>query len=949
MKFTNTITVQGMLTAILIFFTLLLPSKLHSQTIYTEPALPTDAQSVFVYFDATGTALDSYTGDLYAHTGVIIRGTTQWRYVIGSWGNNTQQPKLERLGPKTYRLEIKPSIREFYKVPANEVIEKMAFVFRAAAGSPQSVDLFVDVYEAGVLSVLITNPPKDQPIVTFGDNITVSAAANGASSIKLLVNNTEVATSTTAQVEYELSTTSQGYGTHWIKAVASNASQSVVDSSYIFIRPNPAVAELPQDVKPGINYIDDSTVTLVLHDPPAAKDYVFVIGDFNDWMVGEEGYMNVTPSGTHFWITFDNLTPNTEYGFQYFIDNTIRIADPYTQKTLDPWNDRYISSTTYPNLKPYPTGKTTGVVSVAHPGKPAYQWQTTSFTPPAKEDLVIYELLIRDFVATSAIKTVMDSLDYLQRLGVNAIELMPFNEFEGNISWGYNPSFYFAPDKAYGTADDYKRFIDECHKRGIAVIMDIVLNHSFNLSPFVQMYFNANAGPHGQPTAENPWFLETCPHQPWCWGNTFDQNSVYTHELFNRITEYWMTEFKIDGFRFDFTKGFTNVQTGNQGSNYDAARIANLKRIADHMWSVNPNAYVILEHLTENSEERELANYGMMLWGNLNDNYMEASMGWLPRSDLNWGSYKARGWNNPHLIAYMESHDEERIMFKNLAYGNESGNYNVKDPATALKRAELAAVFYFPIPGPKMIWQFGELGYDFSINHCPNGTISNDCRTDPKPIRWDYYNDWNRRNLFNIYSLLIDLKKEEDVFKTTDFTLVTGNNVAGKRIHLNHASNQVTVLGNFGVTPLDINPSFQKTGTWHEYFSRQTLDVSNVNQTITLQPGEYRLYSSVAFPDHGIALSSDDKVTGSNQKVNVFPNPSNQGFTFTMDTHKQWHLQIINLQGQVVFEQQNALGASNNMFFWNSNVKSGKGAPAGVYFYQLQSAGETVSGKIMVR
>ncbi len=71
-----------------------------------------------------------------------------------------------------------------------------------------------------------------------------------------------------------------------------------------------------------------------------------------------------------------------------------------------------------------------------HPGREPYQWQTEGFTPPAKEDLVIYELLVRDFVDTGAIKTVMDSLDYLQNLGVNAIQLMPVNQFEGNISWG---------------------------------------------------------------------------------------------------------------------------------------------------------------------------------------------------------------------------------------------------------------------------------------------------------------------------------------------------------------------------------------------------------------------------------------------------------------------------------------------------------------------------------
>src|SRR5690554_7605996 len=107
---------------------------------------------------------------------------------------------------------------------------------------------------------------------------------------------------------------------------------------------------------------------------------------------------------------------------------------------------------------------------------------------PEVDKLVVYELLIRYFTNNGDIKTVTDTLDYLQRLGVNAIELMPFNEFEGNDSWGYNPSFYFAADKAYGTLNDYKEFVDECHARGIAVLMDMVLNHSYGQSAFAQMY-----------------------------------------------------------------------------------------------------------------------------------------------------------------------------------------------------------------------------------------------------------------------------------------------------------------------------------------------------------------------------------------------------------------------------------------------------------------------------
>jgi pullulanase/glycogen debranching enzyme len=199
-----------------------------------------------------------------------------------------------------------------------------------------------------------------------------------------------------------------------------------------------------------------------------------------------------------------------EYAFQYLVDGEIRIADPYTDKILDPWNDNNIPSSTYPNLKDYPTNKTNHAVSVFQTDQSEFQWQNDDdFVQPEQKDLVIYELLIRDFIQNHDYQTLIDTLDYLEDLGINAIELMPINEFEGNSSWGYNPSFYFAPDKYYGTKNDLKSFIDECHRRGIAVIQDMVLNHSYRQSPFVRLYWDSI---NNRPAINNPWYNEKSPN-----------------------------------------------------------------------------------------------------------------------------------------------------------------------------------------------------------------------------------------------------------------------------------------------------------------------------------------------------------------------------------------------------------------------------------------------------
>src|SRR5690606_26716487 len=173
--------------------------------------------------------------------------------------------------------------------------------------------------------------------------------------------------------------------------------------------------------------------------------------------------------------------------------------------------------------------------------------------------------------------------------------IMPFNEFEGNESWGYNPDFYFAPDKYYGTKNALKEFIDSCHKNGIAVIMDIALNHSFGLSPMVQLYWDAA---NNKPAADNPWFNPDAKH---AFNVGFDMNheSPHTKYFVGRVLEHWLQEYRIDGFRFDLSKGFTQTNTcigGNcdvhQMGMYDASRIAILKGYYDTVQTKSSGAYV---------------------------------------------------------------------------------------------------------------------------------------------------------------------------------------------------------------------------------------------------------------------------------------------------------------------------------------------------------------------
>ncbi|REE80035.1 putative secreted protein (Por secretion system target) [Lutibacter oceani] len=837
---------------VVLLITLLLTNYVFAQ-VTTSPALPTANGEITILFDATGTGLDGYTGDVYAHTGVTINGE-RWQNVIESWGNNTTQPKLTRTSTNQFELIITPNVYSFYNVATSETVTELNFVFRSSDGSQQTADIFVTLYEEG-LNLTFTQPLNGSAY-NLNSTITISAEASTNADLELFVNGISQKTTTnTISISTSYKFTSKG--TYTLKATATSGSETKETEISVYIKNPTQNQTMPSGVKNGVNDNGDGTITFVLLAPN--KTDVLLIGDFNNWAINEN--YQLYKDGEYFWITLNNLDVNTEYAYQYLVDYNIKIADPYSEKILDPWTDQYIKSDNYPNLKAYPDGLTTGYVSTFKINEENYSWNITDFAKPNQDNLIIYEMLVRDFTESDSYTEAITHLDYLASLGVNAIELMPINEFEGADSWGYNPALYMALDKSYGTKNNFKSFIDACHERGIAVLADVVFNHSYGQSPLVQMYWDAL---NNRPAADNPWYNQQSnfSNPDAQWGYDFNHESNYTTSFFKDVLDYWLNEYKLDGFRFDFTKGFSNTPYGTSswGSTYDASRITILKNYADHVWNHNSTnkPFVIFEHLADNSEETELANYGIMLWGNMNHGYSQNTMGFNSETDISWISYKQRGWNNPNVVGYMESHDEERLMYKNLEYGNSSGNYNVKNLTTALSREETAGMFFFTIPGPKMIWQFGELGYDYSINTCDDGTtVSNDCRLSRKPIKWDYQNDVNRKQIFNTWATMIAFKKKyPDVFNSSDFDL----NVSGlvKSIVLKHASMDVIIIGNFDVTNKSISTNFTKTGTWFEYFTGEEKSVTNTAQAFTLAPGEYKMYSTQKLLDPRGGTSTDD-------------------------------------------------------------------------------------------
>lgn len=816
--------------------------------IEVDPVCPdADKPCTIIFKPSSDNPLYGYGDELYGHFGVVVDG--EWKFVPTDWGTTEEKTHFKKVADNHWELKMEPSVREYFG-SGETPVTKIALIVRTADGNTKSHD-------------------ADQFC-------------------------------------------------------------SVTDNKYKAeeFTPDPLVTKkLPEGMEYGINYNSDNSVTFVLYDKDNAgksHKYCYIVGDWNNWTRQTEGAMYYDGSQGCWWITLDGFDADKEYRFQYRLGNAsgsdTYVSDPYTEIVYDQWNDQYIDG-----VPAFPEGAK-ALVSAFQINRPSYSWKHSDFRVEDKHDLVIYEMLFRDFTTSQDIDGAMAELDYIENLGVNAVQLMPVQEFDGNLSWGYNPNHWFALDKYYGTREEYKEFVDECHARGLAVIVDVVYNHATGSHPWAKMWWNGSA------TAENNPFFNVTPTHPYNVYHDMNHENAMVKEHVKRSLEYLLTEYDVDGFRFDLTKGFTQTDSGGDNGDvakwgrYDQSRVDILKGYADHIWSVNDNAVVIFEHLSDWDEEKVLAEHGMQLWRNVNHEYRSAVSGGT-------GDFTNMYSNAPFggFVGYMESHDEERLCYgaagssdgtwgicgtmtnwssdvtmsadgpfvvaKNVTftaddefklryagdwgrnYGTSTAGYklplgtgyklssnaqNMKAPAAgsydvyfcegvetiwmmtpgqrpeepdvevsdedaltvAMRRAGASAAFFLTVPGPKMIWQFGEIGYDYTIEH--NG------RTGEKPVVTDeYMSDPARKGLYDTYATLLKFRRENPRFFDKDAKFEWTPSGAVKKITCSVDGKTFHVVGNFGKTSTTYTvPS----GSWTDYFNG-----GSVSGSVTLKQGEFRL------------------------------------------------------------------------------------------------------------
>ncbi len=783
----------------------------------TEPVLlQEDSQNVVIYYHADQgnkvLAGQPASEPIYAHTGVLLSNASSdsdWKYAP-TWGDNSPKYQLQYVSPNLWKLEI-GDIRSYYGIsnPA-EKIKKLAFVFRNANNTKEGKtasggDIFVNISDAGLQVSLESN--LDGTVITPETaTVTFRVGSTQPADLSLTIGN-DVIAETAGGTLLETQYTFTEPGNYKVTATAKADGKSKKATLRLYYAIPSEEREYPGGGEPVMGAVRQPDGDVIFCIAAPGKLNAVLVGSWDDYEILEQNNMyRYDYNGfTYFWKNVSGLDESSMYMYYYLIDSTKSVGDPYARLVLDPSNDKYIPEEVFPNLPAYPSDKVSSVpLAIYQENINDYVWQVTDFVAPEPQDLIIYELLFRDFTGTEGkasgngtVRQALEKIEYLKKLGVNAIEVLPIQEFNGNNSWGYNPNFYFAPDKAYGTPDDYKAFIDLCHENGIAVILDVVFNQADWLHPWYQLYS----------VGENPFFNATAPHA-YSVLNDWNQGYPLVRKQWKDMLQYWLREYKVDGFRFDLVKGLGDndsyANSGDSGTNaYNASRVANMREWQKAMLEVNPKAYVINENLAGAQEENEMAETGMLNWANLNHAGCQYAMGYSSSSSLNrmLATYDSRTWGS--TVSYLESHDEQRLAYQQNTYGDTG----VKgDHAVSMQRLGSAAAQMIMVPGAHMIWQFSEMGNAQSTKDNNGGN-----NTSPKKVDWALLDDPDNKGLYDNYCQLINVRMANpELFSKESTAKVTCSGWSkGRRVTLANEGKELftainpNVTGNLTLTGFD--------------------------------------------------------------------------------------------------------------------------------------------------
>ncbi|MDZ8056106.1 MAG: alpha-amylase family glycosyl hydrolase [Aulosira sp. ZfuVER01] len=457
----------------------------------------------------------------------------------------------------------------------------------------------------------------------------------------------------------------------------------------------------------------------------------------------------------------------------------------------------------------------------------SYSWQYDDIPLPENEELVIYEMHVADFTGGEVDKekrgTYLDAiekLDYLQELGINAIELMPVNEYPGDYSWGYKVRHFFATESSYGSTEDLKRLIDECHRRGIRVFMDGIYNHTDEECPLMLI-------------DRNYWYYEHMhyPEDPAnYWGPEFNYDN-YDEKLdikpawkyIGDVVRFWDREYHIDGIRFDAVRQLANFEflhwlatqakKNTVAKPYyniaehipDTSKITTPQGPLDACWHESFH-YFIIPHLC--GEKFELDHLKQVL-------------------DPKQQGYKTA----TNVINYLATHDRERLF-------RELGNRGIFDEA-AFTRAKLGAVLLITAMGIPMLW----MGEEFGEHKRKSEKV-----TQPKKIAWPLLEKAENRDLFEYYKKLIVLRKHNPALQSDNIEFFHEDAQAKLLAYRRWSDrgSQVVIVVNFSNQSLTdyLIPNFPTAEHWQDWFANTQVEPGKDGLVSDLQPYTAKIFVS---------------------------------------------------------------------------------------------------------
>ena len=483
---------------------------------------------------------------------------------------------------------------------------------------------------------------------------------------------------------------------------------------------------------------------------------------------------------------------------------------------------------------PFATATGIGKLSaftINDPPSPAFQWTDEDFKVPPLDDLIVYELQVEEFDAS--FDGVIQRLDYLTGLGVNALELMPIAAMPQVFDWGYGPLHFLAPEDRWGKVEDLKRMVDACHQQGIAVILDVVYQHVDPDFAYNRIYKDSGeTGPMG--SFPDGWFGPqiTYPDFP------------FTQEYFRIVNQYWLQEYHIDGFRYDYVPGFFDGPTG-QGyaklvyQTYQDSLV--FSRFQDYQGFSRiiqcaedlPDPQGIMRQTYSNAawqdsllnKVRDMAKY-QYVDQNFLDLLNPRATDYPPSRDFN-------GIQAPVApFQYLNSHDHEHLI---TSFGVKpgiggQGDLYFGDRANAA-RLQPYAIALYTCQGIPMLWQGEELAENYTLPGGGNARIST-----PRPVHWEYFYDEYGQELIRLYRILARLRHQIPALRSRDFSsiaVISGAMTVAYQRQTSLPQQTAVVLLNFSNNDQSVTIPFPKAGTYREM----------INNDVRAQPWEITVHN----------------------------------------------------------------------------------------------------------